>query len=151
MAAELEDRVEERHVELESDVKHLQADVTDIKGNVGRLQVDVGHLQADVTEIKSNVERLQADVGHLQVNVGQLRSDVGHLQTDVAEIKLDARQFRTEVLARFDKLTDRFEKLSDTVSDLRTQTIRGDLQTRIWMLVLVGTVLAVMAHGFKWI
>jgi hypothetical protein len=29
--------------------------------------------------------------------------------------------------------------------------IRTSLSDRIWMLVLTGTMLAVMAHGFKWI
>src|SRR5579859_4785458 len=90
--------------------------------------------------------------------VGKLESDVQHLQADVTEIKADARQFRSEVLARFEKVYERFEKADDrfgriekAIEELRTQMIRGDLQTRIWMLVSNGTVLAVMAHGFKWI
>jgi hypothetical protein len=29
--------------------------------------------------------------------------------------------------------------------------IRSSLSNRIWMLLLTGTMLAVMAHGFKWI
>lgn len=87
-----------------------------------------------------------------------LESRVQHLQSDVSEIKAEARQFRSEMLARFDKVDARFEKvdarldkLTDLVYQQGQQMIRGDLQTRIWMLVLTGTVLAVMARGFKWI
>jgi predicted RNase H-like nuclease (RuvC/YqgF family) len=112
--------------------------------------------------------------------VGKLESDVQHLQADVTEIKADARQFRSEMLARFDKVYERFDKIEadirsrfekvdadiasrfekaddrfgrieKAIEELRTQMIRGDLQTRIWMLLSNGTVLAVMAHGFKWI
>ena len=83
--------------------------------------------------------------------VGKLESDVQHLQADVTEIKADARQFRSEVLARFDKVDARFERIEQALAELRTQMVRGDLQTRIWMLLSNGTVLAVMAHGFKWI
>jgi ribosome-associated translation inhibitor RaiA len=112
--------------------------------------------------------------------VGKLESDVQHLQADVTEIKADARQFRSEVLARFDKVESRsksefdkvyerfdkfeadiksrfekvdarFERIEQAIAELRTQMVRGDLQTRIWMLLSNGTVLAVMAHGFKWI
>jgi outer membrane murein-binding lipoprotein Lpp len=83
--------------------------------------------------------------------VGKLESDVQHLQADVTEIKADARQFRSEVLARFEKVDARFERIEQAIAELRTQMVRGDLQTRIWMLLSNGTVLAVMAHGFKWI
>jgi outer membrane murein-binding lipoprotein Lpp len=94
--------------------------------------------------------------------VGKLESDVQHLQADVTEIKADARQFRSEVLARFDKIEAdiksrfekadaRFERIEQAIAELRTKMVQGDLQTRIWMLLSNGTVLAVMAHGFKWI
>jgi outer membrane murein-binding lipoprotein Lpp len=83
--------------------------------------------------------------------VGKLESDVQHLQADVTEIKADARQFRSEVLARFEKVDASFERIEQAIAELRTQMVRGDLQTRIWMLLSNGTVLAVMAHGFKWI
>jgi hypothetical protein len=83
--------------------------------------------------------------------VGKLESDVQHLQADVTEIKADARQFRSEMLARFEKVDARFERIEQALSELRAKMIRGDLQTRIWMLLSNGTVLAVMAHGFKWI
>jgi hypothetical protein len=92
--------------------------------------------------------------------LGKLESDVGHLQTDVTEIKADLRMLRAETHARFDKLIDRLDKtadrgsldpLRDSVANLQERVTRGDLQTRTWMLLLTGTVLAVMAHGFKWI
>jgi hypothetical protein len=82
--------------------------------------------------------------------VGKLESDVQHLQADVKEIKADAREFRSEVRCEFDKIYARFDRLEQAISELRTQRVRGDLQTRIWMLLSNGTVLAVMAHGFKW-
>jgi hypothetical protein len=95
---------------------------------------------------------------HVEERLGVLESDVRHLRTDVAEIKADARQFRSEVLAQFaklsdriDKLCERIDKLTESVADSRTQMVRGDLQNRIWMLVLTGSVLAVIARVFKWI
>jgi hypothetical protein len=94
--------------------------------------------------------------------LGRLESNVGHLQADVTEIKVDFRQFRSEMLARFDKVdarsermaaetNARFDKLIAEMGELRDRTTKGDLHTRIWMLGLIGVVLGVMAHGFKWI
>jgi hypothetical protein len=53
--------------------------------------------------------------------------------------------------ARLDKQGDRIDKLCESIADLRTQMIRGDLQTRIGMLVLMGAAFAVMARALKWL
>jgi hypothetical protein len=76
--------------------------------------------------------------------IAKLGSDVQHLQADVSDIKAWTRQFQSEVLSRFDRITE-------SMAELRTQMYRGDLQTRVWVLVSIGAVLAVMARGFKWI
>jgi hypothetical protein len=76
--------------------------------------------------------------------LGKFESHIGHLQTDVSELKAEGRQWRSETNARFDRL-------SNSVARLEERVTRGDLQNRIWMLLLTGAVLAVMAHGFKWI
>ena len=104
-------------------------------------------------------DRVEAQAGDrlvkLELDVRHLQSDVQHLQADVTEMKADARQFRSEVYARFEKLEGKvdvgFEKVHDRLAALHTQMVRGDLQTRIWMLVSMGGVLAVLARGFKWI
>jgi hypothetical protein len=83
--------------------------------------------------------------------IAKLGSDVQHLQADVSDIKAWTRQFQSEVLARFDRITDRLERITESMAELRTQMYRGDLQTRVWVLVSIGAVLAVMARGFKWI
>jgi peptidoglycan hydrolase CwlO-like protein len=109
-----------------------------------RVENRFGKLESDVGRVQTDVGKLQADVGKLQADVGQLQSDVRHLQADVTEIKADARQFRAEVTARF-------EKVLESIAELRTQMVRADLQTRIWMLVSFGGLLGVLARGFKWI
>jgi len=69
------------------------------------------------------------EVDDMEERIARLESDVGHMQSDISEIKFDLRAVR-----------DKLDELRDSVAS-----------AKIWALMLVGAVLAVMARGFKWI
>jgi hypothetical protein len=42
-------------------------------------------------------------------------------------------------------------EMKDEYASLRYEIMRTSLSLKIWMLSIAGTLLAVMAHGFKWL
>jgi uncharacterized protein YlxW (UPF0749 family) len=82
-----------------------------------------------------------------QERIARLESHVEHIQSDVTDLKADVR-----------KLNEKLDALKDTVCDLKTQmeTRFAKLDAsraldKVWWLLSMASLLAVMARGFKWI
>jgi peptidoglycan hydrolase CwlO-like protein len=109
----------------------------------------------------------------VQTQIARLTSDVQHIQKDVADIKVDLRSVN-EKLGSVDarvyqveqRLTEKIDgsrmELTEKIGGLRTELtekiaeLRNDmLSQRAWALglyfALAGSLLLVMAKGFKWI
>lgn len=98
----------------------------------------------------------------LDSRVARLESDVAHIRADVAEIKLDVREVRREVGAT-DKslrtgmggLREQIQKLEGSMelklAGLDLKLTEGMASTRIWMLLEIAALLALMARAFRWI
>ena len=97
---------------------------------------------AEMTEIR--LTRLESDVAHIRSDVADLKTDVRELRKDFGELRNGFAELRGE----FGQL--RMELRAD-LGELRTELTRGLLQTRIWMLLLCGAMLGIMAHGLHWI
>lgn len=101
--------------------------------------------------------------------LGEMLSDIRHLQSDVTDIKTEQRIRFDKVDARFDKMDaqidgrfekvdDRFEKVDDHFGRIEKDigAIKESLASaKVWAIglyvALAGTMLYVMAHGFKWL
>jgi hypothetical protein len=74
------------------------------------------------------------------VQIAELRSDVRHIQSDVTDIKAELRATNQ----RFEKFDQKFDVLKDSLAS-----------AKMWALglyiALTGSLLFVMAHGFKWL
>jgi predicted RNase H-like nuclease (RuvC/YqgF family) len=106
-------------------------------------------------EVDERMVRLESDVAHMRSDISDIKTDIRELR---AELKADSNGLRTESSATKEVLGGvRFEiaNLRDEMRSgherLHRLIIRTSLLDRIWMLLLTGTMLAVMAHGFKWI
>jgi hypothetical protein len=130
---------------------------------LGALDANIGHVQSDVSEIK--IDQCRA-AGKLDTMNGRL--DI--LRGKMDEIGRDANK---RIDGAADKLTTHLENLrkeiSADVNALRSDTfqkidtMRGELfvvktavaNAKVWTLSLQITIaaslLAVMAHGFKWL
>jgi predicted nuclease with TOPRIM domain len=87
----------------------------------------------------------------LAIQVAELRADVRHIQSDTTDIKAELRATNKRVDERFDKVDARFEKLEQ-----KFDAVKDSLSSaKIWALGLYiglsGTLLYVLAHGFKWL
>jgi chromosome segregation ATPase len=109
----------------------------------------------------------------VQAQIARLTSDVQHVQTDVADIKVALRRFddkldalnaridgvRTELTAKIEgvrtDLTEKFESLRGDVN-AKIDGLRSEISSiKVWALslyfALAGSLLFVMAKGFKWL
>ena len=108
----------------------------------------------------------------IQAQIARLASDVQHVQTDVADIKVDLRRVDDKLatlngyIAGVDARVYQVEqKLTEKIEGLRTgltaeftkefAALRKDVSSmKVWALTLYvalsGSLLFVMAKGFKW-
>jgi uncharacterized protein YlxW (UPF0749 family) len=95
---------------------------------------------------------------NLVVHVAELRADVRHIQADVTDIKADLRvtnqrieSLRKETGERFDKVDQRFESVKKEIGEVKDSLASA----KIWALglyfALAGSLLYVLARGFRWL
>lgn len=82
-----------------------------------------------------------------EIRVARLESDVAHIRADVADLKVDVREMRREIGG-----------LHEKIGGLRDEMLKGfktlensNLQTRIWILLIGGAILGVLAHAGHWL
>jgi uncharacterized coiled-coil DUF342 family protein len=119
-----EDEVDARIVRLESDVAHIRSDISDIK--------------ADIRELRAESSASKEGLASIRVEFANLRDE---MHRGFAELRAEMQSGRAEDRAEMRAGDERLHRL----------IIRTSLTDRIWTLLLTGTMLAVMAHGFKWI
>ena len=80
----------------------------------------------------------------IEVRIVRLESDVGHIQRDVADIKVELRRTNDKIDAMDEKLTAKIDGLEEKFNAMK-----------VWAMgmyfALAGSLLLVMAKGFKWI
>jgi outer membrane murein-binding lipoprotein Lpp len=101
--------------------------------------------RSDLTE---GADMPESEDNNLAIQVAELRSDVRHIQSDVTNVKADMRALRKETGERYDKIEQKFDSKFESLD----QTLWS---AKIWALglycALAGSLLLVLARGFKWI
>jgi chromosome segregation ATPase len=141
---------------------------------VAELRANVGHIQSDVTDIKTDLRTLRKETGDRFEKVEQkletFRKETGD-RFDKVEQKLETfgketgdrfdtsrketgdrfDTSRKETGDRFDKVGDRFEKVMQTINELRDSLASAKIWA-LWLYVgLAGSLFYVLARGFKWL
>jgi uncharacterized coiled-coil DUF342 family protein len=113
---------------------------------------------------------------NLAVQVAELRADVRHIQADTTDIKADLRvtnqrieSLRKETVEGFDKVNQKFESVRKETAegfdqvDQKFESVKKEIgevkdslaSAKIWALglyfALAGSLLYVLARGFKWL
>jgi hypothetical protein len=83
--------------------------------------------------------------------LGEMRSDIRHLQSDVTDIKADQRIRFDKIDARFDKVDERFGSVEKDIAEIKVSLASAKVWAIGLYVALAGTMLYVMAHGFKWL
>jgi chromosome segregation ATPase len=118
---------------LESE-NHVEARVT-------RLEEKVDRLQSDMTEVKADIRRVDSKADAIKDALSALDP---RTQASISSLELRTQESFAELsgkLASLDKkIAVSFQKIG-----------RSRLADRIWWLLIAGTLLGVMARGFKWL
>jgi chromosome segregation ATPase len=143
MAAErVQEEVEGRFGRLESDMAHTRAELADIKLDHRDIRDTLGKMNDSITTLR---EQTQRDFASLRAEMHQgfasLRADT---QSDFAAL-------RDEMHQGFAALRDEMHQFDLKLAKLDHKIDRKSLTDRLWMLSASASLLAVMAHGFKWI
>ena len=96
------------------------------------------------------------------VQIAELRSDVRHIQSDVTDIKAELRAWHLRFEALVKRMDERFEKIDQKFDqrferiDQKFDGLKDSLASaKNWAIglyiALAGSLLFVMAHGFKWL
>jgi chromosome segregation ATPase len=107
---------------------------------VGELRADVRHIQSDTTEIKAELRVTNQRLDTLWQRTDERLEKLN----DKLEARFDQVADKREVNERFERLEGKFDKLKDSLAS-----------AKIWALglyiALSGSLLFVLARGFKWL
>jgi chromosome segregation ATPase len=134
------------------------------------LETKIGHIQTDISEIKQEQRRMADRLDTISSKFDDRLDALGSKFDD----RFDALSSTFD--DRFDKVNDKIDRIAsdvnkrvdgtrEEISTLRTsvETVKTSVErvkasiesTKVWMLTTlfscVAVLLAVMAHGFKWI
>jgi outer membrane murein-binding lipoprotein Lpp len=121
---ELEDPVEDRIAILESDVKHIRSDVSDLKTDVRRLNDKMDGMD----------QRLNGKMDAIDQRLNG---------------KMDAIDQRLN--AKIDGVKDLVASQALATEKSFAKLNVGRALDRVWWLLIAASILGVMARGFKWI
>ena len=85
------------------------------------------------------------------VQIAELRSDVRHIQSDVSDIKAELRAWHLRFEALVKRMDERFEKIDQKFDSLKDSLASAKMWAIGLYIALAGSLLFVMAHGFKWL
>jgi predicted nucleic acid-binding Zn-ribbon protein len=127
-----------------------------VEERVGKLEVHVEHIRVDVSETKTEIRRLNDKVDGMDQKLSAKIDAVHQLLTskiDAADQKLSGKIDAVHQLltGRIDEGKDSLASLALTFEKAFAELKVGRALDRVWWLLMCGTLLGVMARGFKWI
>ena|SRR5580698_5384401 len=137
---------------------------------LGALDANIGHVQSDVSEIKADQRRAGDKLDAMNGRLDILRDKMDEIgrdankRIDVAGDKLSSactnitthlENVRKEITADVNLLrTDMFQKIDTMRGELfvvKTAVANAKVWTMSLQITIAASLLAVMAHGFKWL
>lgn len=134
-AVEVDEIIQAQIARLTSDVQHIQTDVADIKGGLRRVEDRLDATNGRIDGVNSNIYRLEEKL------------------TDKMESIRSEQSAKTEAV-RGD-LSGAIERFRTEFNE-KVEALRGEISSmKVWALglyfALAGSLLFVMAKGFKWL
>jgi chromosome segregation ATPase len=134
--------VEERLARLESNVEHIQLDVSEMKVDLRRLNDKIDGVDQRLSaKIDGGDQKLSDKIDSVEQKLSA--------KIDAVDQKLSAR------IDSFDqKFTAKFDSLKDQVSGLALTMEKSNSQLRIWAMTFyiggAGALLTFLAHSLHW-
>jgi chromosome segregation ATPase len=137
---------------------------------LGALDANIGHVQSDVSEIKTDQRRAGDKLDAMNGRLDILRDTMDEIGRDAnkridgaadklssacTNITTHLENVRKEISAEVNALrTDTFQKIDTMRGELfvvKTAVANAKVWTMSLQITIAASLLAVMAHGFKWL
>jgi predicted nuclease with TOPRIM domain len=124
----------------------------DLAVQVAELRADVRHVQSDTTDLKAELRATNQRLDALSQKTDE-RFDRLEQKFEERFDKIDQRFEKTDarVDERFQKVDDRFERLEHKFDQLKKSLASAKIWALGLYIALSGSLLYVLAHGFKWL
>ena len=161
VAAMTQGSTDERLARLESNVEHIQKDVTESRTDVRRLDARMEamgeRLEAKMYAMGERLEAKMYAMGErLEAKMYAMGERLEAKMQAMGE-RLEAKMYamgaslEARMYTMQGGLDTRQNSLDAAINALRVEIVRRSLGDRIRTLLMNGATLGVMAHGFKWI
>jgi chromosome segregation ATPase len=139
---EMDETVQTQIARLTSDVQHVQTDVADSKVGLRRVEDRLDTMNGRIDGVNTNIYRLEVK---LTDEMEGIRSEqAGRTEAVRSDLSGAIERFRSEFNEKLDGLRGEIDGLRSEISSLK-----------VWALTLyiaqAGSLLFVMAKGFKWL
>jgi chromosome segregation ATPase len=135
---ELETPVEDRFGKVEAHIEHMRSDISDLKVDVRRLNDKLDEVDKRLGEKIDEVDkRLVGKIDEVDKRLGG--------KIDEVDKRLGGKVDEVDK-----RLTGKIDGLKNSMDKEFRKLDRERLYDRVWYLLIAGTILSVMAHGFKW-
>ena len=128
--------VEDRLASLESDVKYLRNDMTDVKQHIRLLDTGIQNLKADHQSFRTEVAK---EFGAVRTEAADFRAETSK---EFGVVRTEAAGFRADVNKEFGAVRVSIESLKTSIE-----------QAKLWMLVsgigVIMSTLITLAHALK--
>jgi vacuolar-type H+-ATPase subunit I/STV1 len=91
--------------------------------------------------------KFESEEPPVEDRIGKLEAQVEHIRVDVADTKIEVRRLNDKLDNVNQTLSTKIDAVYQQLSELKI----GRALDRVWWLLICGTLLGVMARGFKWI
>jgi hypothetical protein len=127
-----------------------------VEDRIGKLEAHVEHIQVDVADTKIEVRRLNDKVDGLGQQMLAKIDDVNQTLSAKIDTVHQTSSAKTDavfqmLLARIDDVNRTLSAKIDAIHQQLAELKISRALDRVWWLLMCGTLLGVMARGFKWL
>ena len=128
--------------------RKLEFEEITVEDRLGKLESTVAHIQSDVTEMKGDIRRLDAKI---DARFDEVNRKVDALKDSIAG-KFDAGNASTA--AKFDAVNAKFDAVIASIAAQTVSIEKAFSKLVVWAftlyIALAAGLLTVMGHGFHW-
>ncbi len=134
----------------------LKPEEPPVEDRIGKLEAHVEHIQADVADTKIEVRRLNDKLDDVNHTLSGKIDNVNYTLSAKIDAVYQASSAKTDavfqmLLARIDDVNKTLSAKIDAIHQQLAELKISRALDRVWWLLMCGTLLGVMARGFKWI
>ena len=121
---------------------------TPVEDRFGKVEAHIEHMRSDISDLKVDVRRLNDKLDEVDKRLGEKIDEVD--KRLVGKIDEVDKRLGGKVDEVDKRLTGKIDGLKNSMDKEFRKLDRERLYDRVWYLLIAGTILSVMAHGFKW-